>query len=91
MQEAQLLRGYERGKRWERIKSLGYLIGSTIDRAMDRSISVYEAMTLRGFGKGISFHGVGFRRLDFVFLPLLTLLVLMIYFVLPLLLELIIL
>jgi len=64
MQDAQSLRGYERGGRFEKIKSLGYLIGSTIDRAFDRSISVYEAMTLRGFGGGMVVRSAGFRRGD---------------------------
>jgi len=64
MQEAQQLRGFQRGKRWEQIKSLGYLIGSIIDRAMDRSVAVYEAMTLRGFGHGMFIVGVGPRRSD---------------------------
>ncbi|NHI83734.1 MAG: hypothetical protein EAX81_05480 [Candidatus Thorarchaeota archaeon] len=35
MQDAQSLRGFERGTRTEHIKSLGFLIGSNIDRAFD--------------------------------------------------------
>jgi cobalt/nickel transport system permease protein len=64
MQEAQRLRGFERGERMNRIRSLGYLVGSTIDRAMDRSIVVYESMTLRGFGRGPVVSGAGLRRND---------------------------
>ena len=69
MQEAQHLRGYSRGKRFERIKSLGYLVGTTINRSFDRSATVYEAMSLRGFGKGTMVSGSGFRRYD-ALLPL---------------------
>jgi energy-coupling factor transporter transmembrane protein EcfT len=64
MQEAQHLRGYSRGKRVERIKSLGYLVGTTINRSFSRSATVYEAMSLRGFGKGTMISGSGFKRSD---------------------------
>jgi energy-coupling factor transporter transmembrane protein EcfT len=64
MQEAQQLRGFERGERMDRIRSLGFLVGSTIDRAMDRSIVVYESMTLRGFGRGILVAGAGLKKND---------------------------
>ncbi len=64
LQEAQQLRGFQRGTRFERIKSLGFLVGSIIDHAMDRSVAVYEAMTLRGFGHGMFIVGVGPRRND---------------------------
>jgi len=69
MQDAQLLRGYSRGKRFERIKSMGYLVGTTINRSFDRSTTVFEAMSLRGFGKGKIVSGHGFKRSD-VFLPI---------------------
>ncbi|MFW9832846.1 MAG: energy-coupling factor transporter transmembrane component T family protein [Candidatus Thorarchaeota archaeon] len=72
MQEAQHLRGYNRGKRFERIKSLGYLVGTTINRSFSRSANVYEAMSLRGFGKGTMVSRSGFKRSD-VLLPLLLL------------------
>ncbi len=72
MQEAQQLRGFSRGTRFEQIKSLGYLVGTTISRSFDRSATVYEAMSLRGFGKGIMVSGTGFRLSD-VLLPLLLL------------------
>ncbi|MFX1580286.1 MAG: energy-coupling factor transporter transmembrane component T family protein [Promethearchaeota archaeon] len=72
MQEAQHLRGYSRGKRVERIKSLGFLVGTTINRSFSRSATVYEAMSLRGFGKGTMISGSGFKRSD-VLLPLLLL------------------
>ena len=64
LQEAQQLRGFHKGARSERIKSLGSLVGSIIDRAMDRSVAVYESMTLRGFGHGMFIIGVGPRRKD---------------------------
>ncbi|MHA2211064.1 MAG: energy-coupling factor ABC transporter permease, partial [Candidatus Thorarchaeota archaeon] len=51
MQEAQALRGYDRGSGLDRLRSMGYLAGTTIDRAFDRSATVYDSMTLRGFGK----------------------------------------
>ncbi|MFW9844972.1 MAG: energy-coupling factor transporter transmembrane component T family protein, partial [Candidatus Thorarchaeota archaeon] len=74
MQEAQELRGFEKGERIGRIRALGYLVGSIIDRAMDRSITVYEAMTLRGFGHGMYIRGVRPKRNDVVlFLCLLIL------------------
>jgi cobalt/nickel transport system permease protein len=72
MHDAQLLRGYSRGKRFERIKSMGYLVGTTINRSFDRSATVYEAMSLRGFGKGAMVSGSGFRRSD-VLLPIILL------------------
>ncbi|MFW9788508.1 MAG: energy-coupling factor ABC transporter permease [Candidatus Thorarchaeota archaeon] len=64
MHDAQLLRGYSQGKRFERIKSMGYLVGTTINRSFDRSATVYEAMSLRGFGKGTMVSSSGFRRSD---------------------------
>jgi len=64
MQDAQQLRGYHKGTRRERIQSLGFLVGSIIDRAMNRSVAVYESMTLRGFGHGMFIVGVGTRRKD---------------------------
>jgi len=73
MQDAQHLRGYSHGKRFERIKSLGYLVGTTIARSFDRSATVYEAMSLRGFGKGTTASGSGFKRSD-ALLPFLLLL-----------------
>jgi cobalt/nickel transport system permease protein len=76
MQEAQQLRGFAKGERWERIRSLGFLVGSIIDRAMERSIMVYESMTLRGFGKGMFIVGVRPKRNDlllFLSLVILTL------------------
>jgi energy-coupling factor transport system permease protein len=76
MQEAQQLRGYERGERMDRIRSLGFLVGSTIDRAMDRSIVVYESMALRGFGRGIVITGAGLKRNDMLLCFGLTVLVL---------------
>ena len=80
MQEAQSLRGYERSGRFEKIKSLGYLVGSTIDRAFDRSISVYEAMTLRGFGRGLVVRSAGFKKLDTILAAILVLLVIFVTF-----------
>ena len=76
MQEAQQLRGFQRGTLTERIKSLGFLVGSIIDRALDRSVAVYESMTLRGFGHGMFIIGVGPRRKDMLlFLGLFLLIV----------------
>jgi cobalt/nickel transport system permease protein len=80
MQEAQSLRGFEMGKRFERIKSLGYLVGSTIDRAFDRSVRVYNAMTLRGFGRGMLVKGAGFRQGDLILLVLLLSLTYFVFF-----------
>ena len=74
MQEAQMLRGFNKGQRFERIKSSGYLVGATISRSFDRSVTAYEAMSLRGFGKGTFVSGAGFKRADVV-LPLLILLI----------------
>jgi len=64
MQEAQRLRGFAQGERRERIQSLGFLVGSTIDRAMVRSTVVYESMTLRGLGRGMIAVGAGVRKND---------------------------
>lgn len=77
--EAQQLRGFEKGNRLERIRSLGFLIGSIIDRAMDRSISVYEAMTLRGFGHGMFIVGVKPKRNDVLLILSLIILTLILF------------
>jgi energy-coupling factor transporter transmembrane protein EcfT len=87
MQDAQLLRGYDRGKGLDRLRSTGYLVGTTIDRAFDRSARVYESMTLRGFGKGMMISSVGFRRSDSVLPFLLFSLVMAMMFLLPPILE----
>ena len=80
MQEAQQLRGFERGERTGQIKALGYLVGSIIDRAMDRSIIVYEAMMLRGFGHGMYIQGVRPKRNDIVLFLSLLFLILTLYY-----------
>ncbi len=84
MQDAQVLRGFDRGKGLDKIRSLGYLTGTTIDRAFDRSSTVYDSMTLRGFGRGMMVTSGGFRRSDSV-LPvlLLTLLMTMVFLIPP--------
>ncbi len=87
MQEAQSLRGFELGERWDRIKSLGYLVGTTIDRAMERSVSVYEAMKLRGYGSGMKISGAGFKRSDSILAFAVLLFVLSSFFLFPYLLE----
>ena len=51
---------------------MGYLVGTSINRSFDRSATVYEAMSLRGFGKGQMVSGSGFTRFDIV-LPLILL------------------
>ena len=83
MQESLLLRGIEKSERSGRIKSLGYLVGSTIDRAFDRSISVYESMTLRGFGKNMVIKGSSFRRGDSIFLFLIIIVLFGVIFAIP--------
>lgn len=80
MHEAEVLRGLERGRRWERIKSMGYLIGSTMDRAFDRGLIVYGSMTLRGFGMGTLVKGSGFRRNDLLLAVLLLILVVSLFY-----------
>ena len=87
MQEAQTLRGFERGSRWDRIKSLGFMVGSSIDRGLDRSVTVYEAMKLRGFGRGMVVKGSSFKRKDTVLAFLLIFLILNVLFVIPIILE----
>jgi energy-coupling factor transporter transmembrane protein EcfT len=87
MQEAQLLRGFEKGNRWDRIKSLGFMVGSSIDRGLDRSVTVYEAMKLRGFGGGMIVKGAGFRRKDAVLAFLIAMLLLSVVFVIPIVLK----
>ncbi|MFW9768988.1 MAG: energy-coupling factor ABC transporter permease [Candidatus Thorarchaeota archaeon] len=87
MQDAQLLRGFDRGRRFERIRSLGYLIGTTINRSFDRSVTAYEAMSLRGFGKGTTVSGSGFKKSDSL-LPLIILTLLVsLPFLVPMLME----
>jgi cobalt/nickel transport system permease protein len=87
MQDAQKLRGFSRGQRFERIKSLGYLVGTSINRSFDRSVTAYESMSLRGFGKGTAVPGVSLRKSD-ALLPLIVIfLILSLPFMFPLLLE----
>ncbi|MGQ4910832.1 MAG: energy-coupling factor transporter transmembrane component T family protein [Candidatus Thorarchaeota archaeon] len=75
MRDAQALRGYERGRRREQVRSLGNLVGTSISRSFGRSVRVYEAMSLRGFGKGMMVRGIGFRRRDLV-LPVMIIILL---------------
>ncbi len=87
MQDAQLLRGFSRGRRFEKIRSQGYLVGTTINRSFDRSVTAYEAMSLRGFGKDTNVTGAGLKRSD-ILLPLLVLaLLLSLPFFVPLIME----
>ena len=83
MQDALALRGLQRSSRTERVKSLGSMIGSTIDRAFGRSVTVFEAMKLRGFGKGMNIQGSGFRRRDLFLLILLLFTIYAFFLVLP--------
>ena len=87
MQDAQQLRGYSQGKRFEKIKSIGDLVGTTISRSFDRSATVYEAMSLRGFGKGTMVSGSGFKRADFLLPILLLVFVLSLPFLVPIIME----
>ncbi len=87
MQDSQVLRGYERGTGFGKLRSMGYLVGTTIDRAFDRSAAVYDSMTLRGFGKGMMVTSGGFRRSDSVLPVLLLSLILTLVFLLPPILE----
>ena len=64
MREALTLRGLELVSRTDRLRSIGFLLGSVIDRAMARSVRVYEAMALRGFGRSELVVGSGLRRAD---------------------------
>lgn len=87
MQDAQKLRGFSRGQRFERIRSLGYLVGTSINRSFDRSVTAYESMSLRGFGKGTALRGASLQKSD-AFLPLIVIfLILSLPFMFPLLLE----
>lgn len=83
MHNAQVLRGYDIGTRWQKIRSLGNLVGTTIDRAFDRSIVVYESMMLRGFGKGSMISETGVKRSDVILLVLLVTLVISMLFIIP--------
>ncbi|MHA2139961.1 MAG: energy-coupling factor ABC transporter permease [Candidatus Thorarchaeota archaeon] len=87
MQDAQTLRGYDHGSGLDKLRSMGYLAGTTIDRAFDRSATVYESMTLRGFGKGMMVTSSGFRRSDSVLAVLLVSLLMAIIFLIPPLVE----
>ena len=87
MHDAQNLRGFSRGRRFERIRSLGYLVGTSINRSFDRSVTAYESMSLRGFGKGNDTPGAGLRASD-TFLPIIVLfLIISLPFIFPLILE----
>jgi len=87
MQDAQKLRGFSRGQRFERIRSLGYLVGTSINRSFDRSVTAYESMSLRGFGRGPAVPGASLRKSDAILPLILILLILSIPFIFPILLE----
>ncbi|MHA2058257.1 MAG: energy-coupling factor ABC transporter permease [Candidatus Thorarchaeota archaeon] len=87
MQDAQSLRGFSRGRRFERIRSLGYMVGTSINRSFDRSVTAYESMTLRGFGKGMVVSGAGLKRSDALLPILIIALVVSIPFLVPLIME----
>ncbi len=87
LQEAQTLRGFHRGTRVERISSLGYLVGTIIDRALDRSVAVYESMTLKGLGLGGGAHGSGLRRADAALLLVPVVMLVLSWWLLPVLSE----
>ncbi|MFX0108798.1 MAG: energy-coupling factor ABC transporter permease [Candidatus Hodarchaeota archaeon] len=91
MQDAQRIRGFERGTGFEKLRSLGYLVGTTIDRAFDRSSRVFESMSLRGFGKDAMVSSSGFRRSDSILPILIFSLIMTIAFLFPPILEAIIL
>ncbi|MFW9794958.1 MAG: energy-coupling factor ABC transporter permease [Candidatus Thorarchaeota archaeon] len=87
MKDAQLLRGFDHGRRFEKIRSLGYLAGTTINRSFDRSVTAYEAMSLRGFGKEMKIAGTGLKKSDSL-LPLLILALLVsVPFLVPMIME----
>ncbi len=83
MRESQLLRGLDSAARTGQIRSLGSLVGTTMDRAFDRSTVVYDSMVLRGFGKRFHPSGAGFHRSDVLLLVLVVLLGSAIYGILP--------
>jgi cobalt/nickel transport system permease protein len=87
MQDAQALRGYDSGSGIGKLRSMGYMAGTTIDRAFDRSAVVYDSMQLRGFGKGMMVTSGGFRRSDSVLPVLLISLLMAMIFLMPPLLE----
>jgi cobalt/nickel transport system permease protein len=87
MQDAQSLRGISRGRRFERIRSLGYMVGTSINRSFDRSVTAYESMTLRGFGKGMVVSGAGLKRSDALLPFLVITLLVSIPFLVPLIME----
>lgn len=62
--ESALLRGLRRGSRVSRVMTGGSLIGLTIDRAFGRSERLFDAMTLRGFGKSMPVSNARPRRAD---------------------------
>ncbi len=87
MQDAQYLRGFSKGRRTERIRSLGYLVGTSISRSFTRGVSVYESMTLRGFNKGMMMTGSDFRRRDAALSFIVLIMIIGIFFLLPVILE----
>ncbi len=87
MHDAQKLRGFSRGQRFERIRSLGYLVGTSINRSFDRSVTAYESMSLRGFGKGTAVSGASLQKSDALLPLIVVFLILSLPFMFPLLLE----
>ncbi len=54
--ESQQLRGKNFSNRKEKIKSVGNIIGTTLIKANDQSVRIYESMRLRGFGGDIKLN-----------------------------------
>jgi len=87
MHDAQNLRGFSKGRRFERIRSLGYLVGTSISRSFDRSVTAYESMSLRGFGMGNEAPGAGLRWTDALIPFAILFLIISLPFIFPILLE----
>lgn len=83
MHESQLLRGLGGAARSVQIRSVGFLIGTTIDRGFDRSTVVYDSMVLRGLGKQFRPSGTGFHRSDTLLLGVVLLLASILCGILP--------
>ncbi len=83
MEDALALRGLQTGSRRERLRALGSMVGTTIDRAFTRSEAVYDAMKLRGFSGCVPVTAAGLRRTDVLLLMLLGLFALAAFYVFP--------
>ena len=71
LRTAMKMRGFQAGTNWHSYRSLGYLVGMLLVRAMERSERIFEAMKCRGFsGRFLLLEDFALRGGDLRFMAL---------------------